>query len=949
MRADINFSKLSGIRTSKGKRVFIFAMYFLLVIVLAGICAVYAYFTSTEKVSGNLNFGEIKIALYDGENSLTSSSFATKFNKVSPGDTLDLSNINIKNTGTHTAYVLVNLDVQISKTDAPTLKYNQWYNVYGEEVNINDFAANTTAPNIVAKDSSIVTNIKWKFPSQVLDNTYQSATANVRLTAFASQTYLEEAAYYVDADLYASYYICKNATYTVASHVNKNLLDPSTFVDGDKVLNGITWEVDGGQITANGTATADSTFTIWNYHLGFETSPLAEKYTEYDDYFSVSLCTNNEDVSKFYIKSIMSGSTYANHYNAQGRYAVRFSIIITSGTTVNNQVFLPMVVHTSDAGVIDNTYESYFESTTYAGFNISGEPLMQIVGKNLFNDSLSLGYISSSGANVDSTYNVKNDNILIINNNVTISFKSNLPTSKISVCYYADKVFTRRVETTTSNTSLTTQLQGNENGIRFYITSTNSAFATSDLYEIQMEYGSTATAYEVYSGAVDSLDFSNMQVTRKVGKYEFTGEEEWEKNIYGPEGTQQFSVAKPVGMGSDVKRTRNSHFNSSTLYNGSYVGSMYNIYPIIDEYNLTTVEDLKAWLAEQYINGNPVTVWYELTEDKTETIYTNKNLYEGPQNLHFETGEDNNIDVNGLITITKNANYSVSGTTIELGGDVFNAIYNKNFVVSLKTKHYSDDLANTSDGNVNKFNYSIAYVNSVDGNKQYWGQAFKETDGKYGYYHFNNTINLEYYTTSQLENVTSIQIYLRTFYSAGVYGHFDIKDIQLEIGTSPTDFEVYDQTAYARVNGEVLRTVNGVRDTYTYSYNETTKKASGTITRYIGKQELVASEAETWILYSKENEGISFYISNINKKAGYQTSVCSHFDNVDGAWNLLHISDLGIYSDHNGNSYVYFRAPAGTTDIDTVDEFKTWLTQQNENGQPVTIWYQLATTTTESI
>ena len=67
----------------------------------------------------------------------------------------------------------------------------------------------------------------------------------------------------------------------------------------------------------------------------------------------------------------------------------------------------------------------------------------------------------------------------------------------------------------------------------------------------------------------------------------------------------------------------------------------------------------------------------------TDAIFTNKNLYQGPQNLHFETGADNNVDVNGLITITKNANYSVSGTTIELGGDVFNAIYNKNFVVLL--------------------------------------------------------------------------------------------------------------------------------------------------------------------------------------------------------------------------------------------------------------------------
>ena len=229
MRADIDFSKLSGTQLSKGKRTLIFTLYFLLIVILATLSAVYAYFTSTAAANGNLYFGEISVGFYDEETVLTSNTFKTKFTNLTPGDTLDLSNINIKNTGTHSAYVLVNVDIEITNEGARTLHYNQWYSIQGEEVNINDMTANIAKATRLAKDSSESTYIKWKVPSEVLSNEYQGATASVTLSAYASQVNLEEGQYYVDADLYASYFICKNASYTAES------MDTPTTYNGSKV------------------------------------------------------------------------------------------------------------------------------------------------------------------------------------------------------------------------------------------------------------------------------------------------------------------------------------------------------------------------------------------------------------------------------------------------------------------------------------------------------------------------------------------------------------------------------------------------------------------------------------------------------------------------------------------------------------------------------------------
>lgn len=134
--------------------------------------------------------------------------------------------------------------------------------------------------------------------------------------------------------------------------------------------------------------------------------------------------------------------------------------------------------------------------------DIDGKPIDLIhidTGKNLFDDTLEEGYISSNGEDIYSVQNIKNTKIISVPADVTLSFDLNIKIGKIAFCYYEDGVFTRRVETYTSQNKLTTSLQGNENGIRFYITSVEP-IVLSDITNVQIEVGTNVTEYEPFGG-----------------------------------------------------------------------------------------------------------------------------------------------------------------------------------------------------------------------------------------------------------------------------------------------------------------------------------------------------------------------------------------------------------------------------------------------------------------
>ena len=80
-----------------------------------------------------------------------------------------------------------------------------------------------------------------------------------------------------------------------------------------------------------------------------------------------------------------------------------------------------------------------------------------------------------------------------------------------------------------------------------------------------------------------------------------------------------------------------------------------------------------------------------------------------------------------------------------------------------------------------------------------------------------------------------------------------------------------------------------------------------------------------------------------NANLGYQTSINSHFENLNIAWGM---NTPWTYSDHQTIHNKYFVVPK--SQIADIAAWKSWLAAQKAASTPVTIVYELATPIAET-
>lgn len=121
-------------------------------------------------------------------------------------------------------------------------------------------------------------------------------------------------------------------------------------------------------------------------------------------------------------------------------------------------------------------------------------------------------------------------------------------------------------------------------------------------YKLDIKSGNTTTP--VYLGEVQS--------TRQIYKYEFTGSETWSA---GTENYYSF-VPQTYGDGVPYSAIICSHCSDATINNtGKAVFFKKTDFP-----DITTGEELKQYCADQYSAGTPVTVWYVLATPTTGIV-----------------------------------------------------------------------------------------------------------------------------------------------------------------------------------------------------------------------------------------------------------------------------------------------------------------------------------------
>ena len=139
-------------------------------------------------------------------------------------------------------------------------------------------------------------------------------------------------------------------------------------------------------------------------------------------------------------------------------------------------------------------------------------------------------------------------------------------------------------------------------------------------YKLPLTLGSTTT--NIYLGEV--------QTTRKVKKLVLTGEEGWRRTA----NEKCYYIDLANGCPNDYLKQLTttsicSHYQSqNNTASGSneidaghfcfYTGGGFELY--IGETTISSATDFKSYLAAQYVNGTPVTVWYVLANEETGIV-----------------------------------------------------------------------------------------------------------------------------------------------------------------------------------------------------------------------------------------------------------------------------------------------------------------------------------------
>ena len=373
------------------------------------------------------------------------------------------------------------------------------------------------------------------------------------------------------------------------------------------------------------------------------------------------------------------------------------------------------------------------------------------------------------------------------------------------------------------------------------------------------------------------------------------------------------------------RRWRGADVPTDREYEGTVSGSADSpAFVAIDntQGQLQTVALEAGCVAQQAGTGNPspTNIRAISGRESVEIAACGKNLFEATQNTFSGSGTQHAI---------RTSDQTTSMLLEELGNDQYV------FAFDLETH----DLVFADDADDLRKRIGIeGYATRADGRNVYLGSWASVANGKLS---ANTTARIV--TVSQKEAgeyITTTPMYL--YAQNVVSGTWSVSNIQLEFGSTATDYEPYRSMGGGVVTpSEPLYGLPDAEDTV-----EVDASGDVTVTRRTAVVELDGTESWTSYNYGDEVDDsiLVAYTVFLDANLGYQTSVNSHFKNLDGAW---HENTPWTYSDHQTNHNKYFVVPK--SQIADIAAWKSWLAAQKAAGTPVTVVYELAAPETEAL
>ena len=482
----------------------------------------------------------------------------------------------------------------------------------------------------------------------------------------------------------------KGKTYEI--NLGKNLLRNSleilkannvagTWSDNIYTINGTTFTCNSdGSITVNGAPSSNTNFYINRTGANYQTS-----YLEAGTYYLTSHETTGSNTTwktQYQIAGtsynvLGTGSNRERKVQVSADTNIQALLVIYSGYNPNGATFYPMI--SKSQGTDYAPYKTPIELCKIGNYQ---DFIKKGTGKNLFNDTIEVGTINSSGNNSSSTTNMRNVGYIDAKpqTTYTISTSSNC---YIGIRYYnSSKTFLSSGTTAEQPNTFTTP--ENCAYVRFVFVN-----ITDITIRVQLEESSSATSYEPYGM------YNKWYIEKQIGKVVLDGSESW---TYGATSSYQVFYSDLQGyLKTETITTYCNYYKSVTNNNGSSnayskgnntislyypSGNINRVY--IRNDSITSKNDFTTWLSTHntivyYVLATPT--YTEITDSELLSQLNAIELLNGLNNISISSG-----DLPGEITI--HYNYQVEHTDIDL---LFCGVVKNSGNISLNPRepHYS--------------------------------------------------------------------------------------------------------------------------------------------------------------------------------------------------------------------------------------------------------------------
>lgn len=457
----------------------------------------------------------------------------------------------------------------------------------------------------------------------------------------------------------------------------------------------------------------------------------------------------------------------------------------------------------------------------------------------------------------------------------------------------------------------------------------------------------------------DELNLATGACTRKIKKLMLDGTEAWfASSNAGVYYTTKSTSLNPIYSLGICDRFVYHFVNLvANLADGEYLIDMTNKYTWFRNNDITTLQAWKAWLAQQYANGTPVTVWYALETPTTETITVPSGLSgieEGyliqdstptPTNPIYPTANEVKVchdiphyimgtDTDTITTLPAVLYPNDTTATVGLKG---NTVQN-----GTPTPENPVMPQGTGERTGNLFDKSVAIVTKFYATSQ---NVVAQSDGVHSF-----VINCAPNTTYTITKIASNRLFVYQTVSFPTNGigilQKDSSDTTTQLTfstTANTNYIIilfaYEPTSSDPTDAEIANSIMlnygpTAKPYEPHGYKIPISSADTTTNIYIGKvvttrkiKKLVFNGTENW-----QKTTNFLYLSGLNQSSS-PDCFCTHYKGTASSanytctmvGNLLRVYD---------------------STFSTVEEFKTYLATQYAAGTPVTVWYVLAIPTT---